>query len=166
MSEKTVVITERDGAYEIQNNGISEFALVGILECVLFDLKTARREKSIGKKENPITRAKSQTDEITEKQKESTAEPDGESKKEPKQNRDAEPVENPSEKPKAEVVPPSASPNLQTRIANAVKAIKALGGEVDETGDRSGATEEDLKTELEELTEQYKRLKSSKSAKI
>ncbi len=165
MSEKTVVFTEHGGTYEIQNNGIPEFALVGILECVLFDLKTDRREKSVGKKENTITRAKSQTDEITEKQKESTTEPDGESNKEPKKEQDDKPDENPSEKLKPEVVLLSTDPNLQTRIANAVKAIKALGGEVDEKIDRPGATDNELKTELGELTEQYKRLKSSKSVK-
>ena len=43
MSEKTVTISEWDEAYEIQNDGISEFALIGILECVLFDMKTARQ---------------------------------------------------------------------------------------------------------------------------
>ena len=41
MSEKTVVITESNGQYQIKGNGIPEFALIGILECVLFDLKTA-----------------------------------------------------------------------------------------------------------------------------
>ena len=31
MDEKTVVITERNGNYRIQNNGMSDFALLGIL---------------------------------------------------------------------------------------------------------------------------------------
>jgi hypothetical protein len=154
MSEKTVTIIERDSAYEIQNDGISEFALIGILECVLFDMKTARSEKPIVEKESA---ASTETNEIAQKPEES--------KEEPKKERDDKPDNTPDEIPQPKVVPPSSSPELRTRIANAVKAIKALGGEVDETGDRSGATEEELKTELEELTEQYKRLKSSKSVK-
>ena len=67
--------------------------------------------------------------------------------------------------PQTRVVPPLFSPELRTRIVNAVKAIKELGGEVHETHDRSGATDEELKTELEELTEQYKRLKKSENTK-
>ncbi|MBA2620672.1 MAG: hypothetical protein H0U87_05675 [Acidobacteria bacterium] len=154
MSEKTITITERDGAYEIQNNGMSEFALIGILECVLFDMKTARSEKPIDEKESA---ASAETNEIAQKPEESKAEP--------KKKRDDKPDNTPDEMPQPKVAPPSSSPELRTRIANAVKAIKALGGEVDETGDRLGATEEELKTELEELTEQYKRLKKSGSAK-
>jgi hypothetical protein len=44
MSENTVIITERDGKYEIQNNGMPEFALLGILECIVFDMKSAGRQ--------------------------------------------------------------------------------------------------------------------------
>ncbi len=40
MNENTVIITERDGKYEIQNNGMPEFALLGILECIVFDMKS------------------------------------------------------------------------------------------------------------------------------
>lgn len=158
MSEKTVTITERDGAYEIQNNGISDFALVGILECVLFDMKTARSEKPIVEKESA---ASAETNTETNE----TAQKPEESNEEPKKGRDDKPDNFPHETPQATVVPPSSSLELRTRIANAVKAIKALGGDVDETNDRLGATDEELKTELEELTEQYKRLKTSKSQK-
>ena len=42
MTERTVVITERDGKYQVQNNGISELALVGILECIVFDMKSKK----------------------------------------------------------------------------------------------------------------------------
>lgn len=48
MNEKTVVITEKDGAFQIQNNGISELALLGILECIIFDMKSVScRESSV-----------------------------------------------------------------------------------------------------------------------
>ena len=59
------------------------------------------------------------------------------------------------------MVQSSTSTELRTRISNAVKAIKGLGGEVGDA-DRSLATDEELQTELEELTNQYKRLKNSK----
>ncbi len=36
MDEKTVVITEEDDSYKIQNSGISEFALLGILDAHRF----------------------------------------------------------------------------------------------------------------------------------
>lgn len=55
----------------------------------------------------------------------------------------------------------SAATDLRTRIGNAVKAIRDLGGRV-ETPDLSKMTDDDLQTELEELTAQYKRLKNSK----
>ncbi len=117
-------------------------------------MKTDQSEKPIVEKE---TAASAETNETAQKPEESKAEP--------KKERDDKPDNTPDEIPQPKVVPPSSSPELRTRIANAVKAIKALGGEVDETGDRSSATEEELKTELEELTEQYKRLKNSKNVK-
>jgi hypothetical protein len=134
MSEKTVIITETaDGGYRIQNNGISEYALIGILECVVFDLKTAKRDAS------PI-----KTGEIVHEQKELVIE------------------STPVPEPNRENVPESKTPDLRTRISNAVKAIRSLGGEVEENVDRTNATDKELQTELEELTNQYKRLKSSK----
>ncbi len=50
MDKKTVVITEKDGKYQIQNNGISEFALIGILESVVFDMKSAGRGEPLSSK--------------------------------------------------------------------------------------------------------------------
>ncbi len=41
MDERTVLITDTDSSYQIENNGISELALIGILECILFDMKIA-----------------------------------------------------------------------------------------------------------------------------
>ncbi len=138
MDKKTVVITEQDGAYKIENNGISEFALLGILECIVFDLKTAGREKP--------------GDEQIER-----AEPTAETKQ------ITQPPDKKIQEPVREIVQPSNSPGLRTRINNAVKAIKDLGGEAEDT-DRGSATDEELKFELEELTSQYKRLKNSKNS--
>jgi len=42
---------------------------------------------------------------------------------------------------------------LRTRIGNAIKAIRSLGGEVEDI-DRSNLTDEELQTELEELKNQ------------
>ena len=129
MSENTAVITEKDGKYHIKNNGISELALLGILECIVFEMKTAKRR------------------ELSDKEELSS---------------DAPPVvkETAPEPP----APKSNAPELRTRISNAVKAIKGLGGEVPDF-DADNATEEELQKELEALTEQYKRLKNSKTGK-
>jgi hypothetical protein len=62
---------------------------------------------------------------------------------------------------KREVVEKVPAPDLRTRVGNAVKAIRGLGGQIEHT-DLSSLTDEELQSELEELTEQYKRLKSSK----
>ena len=133
MSGKTVVITEKDGKYLIQNNGISEFALLGILECVVYNLKTAKREEILS-----------------------------DTKSDTKAANTSAPIENKETVQKA--VPESNAPELRTRISNAIKAIKDLGGQVPEF-DTSKATDKELQEELEALTEQYKRLKSSKTSK-
>jgi hypothetical protein len=129
MDDKTVVITEKDGYYEVENNGISEFALIGILECILFDMKTARS------KELPVkqTEIRQEAMEVTEE-------------------------------PKKMVIQDSKAPELRTRISNAVKAIRGLGGELEDT-DLSNLTDEELQAELDELTSQYKRLKTTKGNK-
>jgi hypothetical protein len=133
MSEKTIIITEKDGKYEIQNSGISEFALIGILECLLFDLKSARRVESFtGQPEEP---QESKQDEIPQK---------------------------PDKKSSGEA-PQTETSDLRTRIGNAVKAIRGLGGTIEDTNFNS-LTDQELQDELEELTNQYKRLKSSKGA--
>ena len=137
MSEKTIIITELEGAYRVQNDGLSEFELIGILECLVFEMKSARRQALPDKKTDTAAVAITASQEIT-----------------------GQPEEAPQETSK-ETVQSSASPELRTRINNAVKAIKNLGGEVSDVN-RSGATDEELQTELEELTNQYKRLKSSK----
>lgn len=135
MSENTVVITEKDGKYHLQNNGIPQLALIGILECIVFEMKTAGRRELSGAAE-PAASQKQET--VKKVEPERTA---------PKEN---EPKSNASE--------------LRTRIGNAVKAIKDLGGEASDS-DASAATDEELQEKLTELTEQYKRLKSSKGAK-
>lgn len=138
MSEKTVTITELDGKYLVENYGIPEFAIIGILECILFEMRTARHEKpsvDVDKEELVVEK-----NEIIHEQKEALQESD-------------------------KKVPVEANtPNLRTRISSAVKAIKALGGEAEDTN-RTQATEEELQTELEELTEQYRQLKNSKKVR-
>lgn len=134
MDKKTVVITEKDGNYDIRNDGISEFALLGILECIVFDMKTAGR-KALPEPENSSGEQK----ETFREQKKDVQEPD------------------------KKVVRKSNVADVRTRIGNAVKAIRSLGGEVKDL-DRSDSTEEELQAELEELTNQYKRLKSPPEA--
>ncbi len=129
MDDKTVVITEKDGQYEVENSGISEFALIGILECILFDMKTAR-SKELSVKQTEI---RQESREVTEE-------------------------------PKKAVVQESKSRELRIRIHNAVKAIRGLGGKLEDT-DLSSLTDEELQAELDELTNQYKRLKTTKGNK-
>lgn len=136
MNERTVIITERDGKYQLENNGIPEFALIGILECLVFDMKSACR------KVPPVHQTESSFEEKALAQEQKKAAPE--------QDRKVAAQPNP--------------PDLRTRISNAVKAIKGLGGDAEDT-DQSQATEEELQRELEELTEQYRRLKSSKKTK-
>ena len=138
MSEKTIVITESEGNYDVQNNGLSEFELIGILECIIFEMKSARQQSSSDKKADAA--ATVATPEKITKQ----------------------PEQIPQEAEK-ETVQLNVSTELRKRITNAVKAIKNLGGEVGDVN-RSEATEEELQTELEELTNQYKRLKNLKGA--
>jgi uncharacterized protein (UPF0305 family) len=128
MNEKNIVITEKNGKYQIQNNGISEFALLGILECIVFDMKSTRHKQPV----EQVEIVQEQKEEIPERMK--------------------------------EIVQETKTPDLRTRISNALKAIKNLGGEVEDI-DQSSSTDEELKIELENLTKQYKRLKNSKAAK-
>jgi len=50
MSEKIIVITESEGSYDVRNNGLSEFELIGILECIVFEMKSVRRQAPSDKK--------------------------------------------------------------------------------------------------------------------
>lgn len=143
MDEKIVIITEKNGTYQVQNNGISDFALLGILECIVFEMKSVDRKKSVIE------------------QKESSAER-SDSRREPTENVSQPEAVRPETK--REAVEESAAPEVRTRISNAIKAINALGGKIEET-DLSNLTDEELQSELEELTSQYKRLKSSKANK-
>ncbi len=136
MGERTIIITESEGAYRVQNDGLSEFELIGILECIIFEIKSAPRKTPSDKQTDAVDIAAA-SQKIIE-----------------------QPEEAPQETGK-ETVQSTASTELRTRIKNAVKAIKGLGGEVGDVN-RSDATDEELQTELEELTNQYKRLKNSK----
>lgn len=136
MDERTITVTERDGKYQVENNGTPEFALIGILECILFDMKSARRQMP------PVHQTESSVEEkaLAQERKQAVRE----------QNKKVAAESNP--------------PDLRTRIGNAVRAIKELGGQAEDM-DRTEATEDELQTELKELTEQYKRLKISKKVK-
>jgi hypothetical protein len=143
MDEKTVVITERNETYQIQNNGISDFALLGILECIVFNMKSAaQRGSSIELKDTPTEQKKVNQEQTATVQK-------------------SEAIE---QKMKREVIHETAAPDIRIRISNAIKAIRGLGARIEDTN-LSNLTDEELQSELEELTEQYKRLKSSKANK-
>jgi Asp-tRNA(Asn)/Glu-tRNA(Gln) amidotransferase A subunit family amidase len=146
MDEKTVVITEQNGTYQIQNNGIADFTLLGILECIVFDMKSTNCRRS-------------NVEQSTQK-----AFPAERNDRNREQIENASPPEAVKQKTKREIVEESAAPDVRMRISNAVKAIKALGGNIEEI-DLSNLTDQELQSELEELTSQYKRLKSLKASK-
>ncbi len=159
MSEKTVVITEMDGKYLIKYNGIPDFALIGILECIVFDMKTTSRKLEISSEQKQTVPESKEI--IPDKgqavdKSQTVTEPAKEQKETPR------PAVNPSKADAVIVSNAASAPDLRTRISNAVKAIKGLGGEAADV-DRTTATDEELQTELEDLTNQYKRLKSSKA---
>ncbi len=152
MDKRTVVITELENRYLVENNGITEFALIGILECILFDLKLGK-----GKDTSPPA--------VPGREKEE--EPPVEQTAIIPEQKNAAPAAVQDTKRETIQAPPSvaavSAPDLRTRIGNAVKAIKGLGGEIEDT-DLGNLTDEELQAELAELTSQYKRLKSSQAA--
>lgn len=150
MSERSIVVTEKDGIYQIHNSILNEFELLGLFEQIVFDLKFSRQGKL-------------QTENYSESKHPADS----------NQNTDAPRIETdesaaPVEKdnqpaataPRISGLTGSSVADLRTRIGNATRAIRDLGGKV-ETTDLSKMSDEDLQTELEELTAQYKRLKNS-----
>lgn len=147
MSEKKVIITEVSGEYEIQSNDLSDFELIGILESLVFELKNASRGKIQIKQDSR-----------------DFIEPVKEQQESVQNNVPAVSLPEPVEESKKEAAQATVVPDIRTRIGNAVKAIRELGGEV-EQAEIYELSEEELQIELEELTAQYKRLKSSKGKK-
>lgn len=144
MIKKTVVITETDGGYQVDNKGIAEFALLGILECIVFEMKSARRAAASAEPDEPAVEPKKAISEAKEIEREIKPEAAEETK--PEVKKDA-------------TEPQSSAPDLRTRISNAIKAIRSLGGNIEDT-DLSRLTDEELQAELKELTSQYKQLKA------
>lgn len=145
MSRNKITIIENDGTFDIEKENLSDFALIGILECVLFDLKAARN-----KKESSFAEVVSPVETVEE-----TPKPEKSAEKQ------SETVTTPPQ-PNQETA--ANTPDIRIRIGNAVKAIRNLGGKVEDV-DLSDFSEEELHSELEELTAQYKRLKISKEKK-
>lgn len=165
MDEKTVLITEHKDTYQIQNNGISEFALIGILECIVFDLKSASRQLTNTERQESPDEQNETNNLPPAKQNDSTQPPEKAKEikevSEIKETEITEDLKAVAPEPKREAAQLSAAPDLRTRIGNAVKAIRGLGAQIEDTN-LSDLTEEELQSELEELTSQYKRLKNSK----
>jgi len=148
MDEKTVIITERDGKYSIQNNGVSDFALIGILECILFEMKSAPRRAApapVSDEKIPPPLEELETEAGMEEPADISPVDAGEA------------VEAAAEISSDQKETVQA---LQVRIGKAVQAIRDLGGEIVDV-DIEKMSEAQLQTEFEELTTQYKRLKNS-----
>jgi len=54
-----------EGIYRVQNDGLSEFELIGILECLVFEMKSARRQTLPDKKTDAAAVAATVSQEIT-----------------------------------------------------------------------------------------------------
>lgn len=145
MTVNKIIIFENNGTFEIERENLTDFSVIGILECVLFDLKFARTAKAEFSARpvplNETVEKNSQNDESLGKNREDSSDSFRNAQENVVQNLD-----------------------LKTRIGNAVKAIRGLGGNIEET-DLTTFTEDELRTELEELTAQYKRLKISREKK-
>lgn len=153
MSERSIVITEKDGTYQIHSSLLNEFELLGLFEQIVFDLKHSKSNKDV---------------------KQTTVEPAAPAEPAPIAKETSAPVEikSPVEKahepketvPRIPGVTTAQASDLRVRIGNAVKAIRDLDGKV-ESVDLSRMSDEELQVELGELTDQYKRLKKSKGSK-
>lgn len=169
MSERSIVISITDNNYQIHRSQVNDFELLGILEMIVFELKNSRSERLQAEDSSLLpetVQPKISQPEITAQEIEKPA---------PTSNaKVTEALSVPevvkAEAPKAETVPPAsaaatpASGELRTRIGNAIKAVRDLGGRIEDV-DLSKMTPEELQTELEDLTSQYKRLKISKKSK-
>jgi len=149
MNDKTIIITEKDGLYSLENNGVSDFALIGILECILFDLKSANRQAEIPELQ------KAPVEGLLDMPA-------------PETNLIKTPAVKPLAEAKDEKIIPiqiESNPDIRNRIKKATEAIRGLGGEV-ENPDLSKMSDEELQTEFDVLTNQYKRLKTSQTNKM
>jgi hypothetical protein len=142
MGTNVIVVTVDGNQYKIEKNGISDFALIGVLECILTDLKAVRRrsegapapkEGTAGRKvnlpkENPLV------------------EPVVESSKTEmgvdQETSDLSKTDNPV------VSHETSTPDLRSRITKAREAIRGLNGEVQEL-DLSKMSDEELQLEFE-----------------
>src|SRR4051812_29177436 len=113
MNEKTITITEKEGKYSLENNGISDFTLIGILECLLFDLKSADRRAQIP----PIQR-----ETVQEAVDFTTFETLG------TEITDLKVIPETKSEEIIQIQKESA-PDIRTRIKKAIEAIRGLGGE-------------------------------------
>lgn len=151
MGRNVIVITVDGNKYKVEKNGISDFALIGVLECVAADLKRISRqnEGSLNREVEmiePKDIAGGANSVVQDDMKSESAE-----------------AGYPGISSKANE-PIVAPPDLKSRIIKAREAIRGLNGEVDNT-DLSKMSDEELQEEFDALTAQYKRLKSSGQGK-
>ena len=149
MSERSIVITQENGSYQIHSSLLNEYELLGLFEQIVFDLKRSKPAALKSKLSASVP----------------AAEPAATAENPPAQTAaeaTVEKTEKPPE-PAARIrgVTTAQAADLRTRIGNAIKAIRDLDGRV-ENINLNKMSDEEMQIELEELTEQYKRLKKSK----
>ena len=153
MAENKIVITVDGNQYQIEINGISDFAVIGVLECILSDLKGINRKMDnvVVNNTSEITIEPLPTENVTAPviEKAGANEPIT-----PEIPNSPKPAEQPQPKPG----------DIKSRILKAREAIRGLKGKVDDL-DLDKMTDEELQIEFDELTAQYKRLVNSQPKK-
>ena len=154
MKRSVIVITVDGNQYKVERNGISDFALIGVLECLVSDLKSNR----LNFESNPQPK----DTRFEEKSEPSVEKAMVESKDIEQANLEPSVDLNDQKAETLQKQEANQTNEIRNRITNARKAIRELNGEVEET-DLNTMTDEELQTEFEELTNQYKRLKNSEA---
>ena len=153
MGSNVIVITVDGNKYKIEKNGISDFALIGVMECILTELKGTER-----KMENlPIVTTFEKKNESF--QAETPVAPENE-KTEPTEAVKSEPAKEAKHDEQIQSKPG----DIKSRILKAREAIRGLKGKVDDL-DLEKMNDEELHIEFDELTAQYKRLVNSQPRK-
>lgn len=159
MGANVIVISVDGNKYKVEKNGISDFALIGVLECVLADMKAARRQQE-GQSAPKALSAPPADSPVNDPPVNLAAEPSA-----PESGEfSARPSNAVEEGIAVQSETSAATPDIRARILKAREAIRELKGEVDNS-DLSKMSAEELQAEFDELSAQYRRLKNSKSAK-
>jgi len=159
MAANVIVVTVDGNIYKIEKNGISDFALIGVLECILVDLKSVNRQGESSQIAKEVS-----TEEFEKPVDENPVSSEMSELSGPKTETELKTSEVPDIESTTATATEIPTPDIKNRILNARATIRGLKGEVEES-DLSIMTDDELQEEFEALTAQYKRLKNSQVMK-